>query len=280
MLAQSVRTRADRCPGVLRPWPAEDGMLVRIRLVGGALEPGQVEALAQAARTFGDGRIRPTNRANLQLRAFPDDGTHHLTEDARTAVEASGLVASPQHDLVRNVMLSPLSGIEGGRADLTGVAEALDEGIRASEALTHLPGKFLFVLDDGRGDVLAHPCDAGLVALDEHTAQLRIGDGWGEVVPLEDAARKLLELAELFVERRGEGPEAAWHVEEMTVPFVETREKDPRVPEPDGPLPFGGRNGWKHVELGADGVPGEQLVQITRGARIARITPWYGIVVA
>ena len=55
-----MRTRGDRCPGVLRPWPADDGLLVRIRLVAGRLEVGQLRLLSEAARRFGDGRVRST----------------------------------------------------------------------------------------------------------------------------------------------------------------------------------------------------------------------------
>ena len=58
-----MRTRGDRCPGVLRPWPADDGLLVRIRLVAGRLEVGQLRLLSEAARRFGDGRVRSTSRA-------------------------------------------------------------------------------------------------------------------------------------------------------------------------------------------------------------------------
>lgn len=34
------RARGDLCPGALRPWPADDRMLVRLRMVGGHLPVG------------------------------------------------------------------------------------------------------------------------------------------------------------------------------------------------------------------------------------------------
>ena len=37
---QASRTRGDLCPGALRPWPADDGLLIRLRLIGGAVFPG------------------------------------------------------------------------------------------------------------------------------------------------------------------------------------------------------------------------------------------------
>lgn len=272
------RTRPDRCPGVLRPWKADDGLLVRIRLVGGRLEPAQLQALAEAAGRFGDGFVRPTNRANLQLRAFADDGTGHLLPEAEQAIVATGLVPSPRHDLVRNVMASPLTGIDGGRADVGPIAKALDEGILASDVLADLPGKFLFVLDDGRGDVLEHFCDLGLVALDGTTCQLRIGDGWGEVLPLADAPARLLELAELFVASRGGGDAAAWHVDEMGAPLVGLHQPDDRLPRVTGAVPFVEGEGWHHVRLGVDGLPGDELLAAAGGHPV-RITPWYGMVV-
>ncbi|MGO4956651.1 nitrite reductase [Luteococcus sp. Sow4_B9] len=251
--------------------------MVRIRLVAGNLPVDALRAVARAASQYGDGRIHPTNRANLQLRAFPDDGTGRVTPEALTALEASGLLPAPGHDLVRNVMASPLTGVDGGRANLEPLALALDEGIRASDRLATLPGKFLFVVDDGRGDVLSHACDLGVVALDEQTVQLRIGSGWGEVLPLADAAEILLGLAELFVERRGNQPTAAWHVDELDAPLVPTVEADPRLPEASGPLPFGDGPGWRHVEIGEAGIGATQVLDLVEGYQRVRITPWYGL---
>ena len=98
-MSVTIRDRADRCPGILRPWPAADGLLVRVRLIGGHATAAQLRGLVAAASAFGDGRIRPTTRANLQLRAFPGtDGV--LDADALAAIEASGLLPAPTHDRV------------------------------------------------------------------------------------------------------------------------------------------------------------------------------------
>ena len=61
--------------------------------------------------------------------------------------------------------------------------------------LGRLPGRFLFTLDDGRGDVLdrltgtgKRGTDLGFVALGDGLVQLRVGDHWGDVTSLDDAA--------------------------------------------------------------------------------------------
>ena len=68
---------------------------------------------------------------------------------------------SASHELVRNLMLSPASGLAGGRVDLRPTLAELDRRICADPALTALPGRFLCVLDDGRGDLVERPCDLG-----------------------------------------------------------------------------------------------------------------------
>ncbi len=231
--------------------------------------------------TYGDGDIHLTSRANLQLRALPsEDGA--LPETVVEAIEGTGLLPSRSHELVRNFLASPLTGIAGGRCDLRPVVAALDALVCAEPDLRELPGRFLFVMDDGRGDVVDRPTDLGLVALEENTAQLRIGsDGWGPILPLEDVAEALVRLAAEFVRRRGEGPEAPWHVDELPVPLsglgarLGARDERTRVATP--PLPYGVTGPVVHVPA-PDGVVSPTLAAdlVTRGPELV-VTPWHGV---
>ena len=57
------RTRDDdACPGALQTHQAADGALARVRLPGGVISAGQLEALAHAATRFGAGTIELTSR--------------------------------------------------------------------------------------------------------------------------------------------------------------------------------------------------------------------------
>ena len=223
-----TRTRGDRCPGVFRPWPAEDGALVRLRLVGGRVLADSLAALSRVAAAYGDGDLHLTGRANLQLRALPaTDGA--LAPEVVDAIAATGLLPSPAHELVRNVMVSPQTGLAGGRADLRPVAAELDALLCATPELARLPGRFLFVLDDGRGDLVDRSLDLGLVALDAETAQLRMGSrAWGPVVPLTEAAPALSGLARAFLRVRGDGADAPWHVDELPAE-PDASARDPRT---------------------------------------------------
>src|SRR5690606_1864423 len=64
------RTRRDLCPGLLRPWIADDGALVRVRVPGGQLSALALQGLLDVATTYGDGTVHLTSRANLQVRAI------------------------------------------------------------------------------------------------------------------------------------------------------------------------------------------------------------------
>ncbi|MCT2278209.1 sulfite reductase subunit beta [Micromonospora chalcea] len=210
------RTRRDLCPGLLRPWIADDGALVRVRVPGGIVPTAALCALVEVARAHGDGAVHLTSRANLQVRGLEHDGGR-LPETVVADVIATGLVPSTSHELVRNILASPLTGRSGGRADLHPVVAGLDARLRAEPRLTALTGRFLFVLDDGRGDLVSRDLDLGLVALDSDTAQLRAGtSAWGPVIRLDEAAAALTGLAVRFAGLAGDRPDSPWHVDELS----------------------------------------------------------------
>jgi hypothetical protein len=249
-----------------------------LRLIGGRVRSAQLDALAEVAETYGDGRIHVTERANLQVRGFP--GSHgELAPEALRALESTGLVPHRSHELVRNVMVSPLTGLAGGRADLRGVATDLDVLLCADERLASLPGRFLFVLDDGRGDLRERACDLGLVVLDHDLVQLRVGAGWGPTVRIGDAASHVAGLADLFLDVRGDGPTAPWHVAELARPLVEPSAPDVRLPAPTGPLPYGAVPGARHVEVPGAGLDRAGVAALVRDVPEVVVTPWRGVLV-
>lgn len=274
------RSRFDRCPGVLRPWPASDGLLVRLRLPGGHITSPQLLQLLEMAERHGDGRVHVTARANLQVRGLPAaPATGHLTEEVVEAIEATGLLPSRTHDLARNIMASPQAGLSGGRADLRPVVRALDAALQGEPELGSLPGRFLFVLDDGRGDLLDRTCDLGLVALNAEEVQLRIGAGWGPVVPLRGAEDRLVHLALEFVRVRGDGPDALWHVAELPAPLTDRVPPSAGLPGASPPLPYGPVPGGRHVPVPGDGLDRPAVERLCAAAPALVVTPWRGVLV-
>lgn len=279
------RSRPDRCPGIVHPWLASDGGLVRIRIPGGQVSLTSLQALVAVAEEYGDGRVRLTARANLQIRAMPVDGASgdRLAEPALVALEATGLLPSREHDRIRNVLASPQTGIAGGRADLRPVVAALDALLLHDSTLAGLPGRFLFTLDDGRGDLADRHRDLGLVALSADTAQLVVGTGFGPVVPLADAAAAIGDLARLFLQARGEGPEAPWHVTELPASLI-----DPVAPAPGAditcpPLAFGPVAGGEHVQVDENGIDASMVATMlasrTGRGDLVVVTPWHGVLI-
>jgi precorrin-3B synthase len=277
-VTEAVRSRADRCPGVMRPWIADDGALVRVRLVGGRLPVAAMADLLRLSAEYGDGDLHLTKRANVQVRGVPH--VHGvLPAGFVEGIRDSGLLPSPAHDLVRNVMVSPLSGRAGGRADLRPVAAELDRLLLADPRCARLAGRFLFLLDDGRGDLVDRRSDVAAVALDADHVQLRAGrDQWGPVVPLAETAKALWSMARRFLELRADGP--AWHVDELAEPLFDEQVRDDRTRVTSGPPPAGrllqvdGRSA-EHVDV-PDGrlTPelGDRL--LAKAAEEVVVTPW------
>jgi precorrin-3B synthase len=200
----------DRCPGVLRLASAADGQLARIRLPGGLIGAGQMRTLARLADELGDGRVELTSRGNVQLRALAPGAAGPLTEQLTRA----GLLPSLSHDRVRNVLASPLAGLDGGR-DLTGIVRALDTALCARPRLAELSGRFLFAVDDGRGDVASLGADVvaqvGADGVVVNGLAVAPGDGTDdEVVTL------MLACAEAFLDEAAAQGGTAWRIADLT----------------------------------------------------------------
>ncbi|WP_175439744.1 precorrin-3B synthase [Streptomyces sp. WMMB 714] len=207
------RDRGDACPGALRLHPADDGALARVRVPAGLLTSAQARALAGTAELLGDGHIDVTSRGNLQLRGL--DGQKSAELAAR--LDAAGLLPSPRHDRVRNVVASPLSGLDGhGHADVRPWAAQLDELLLASDDATALSGRFLFAFDDGRGDTAGLEADVTLIALPGgREVLLRVAGTAAVLVPAEHAPDAALLAAEAFLSAVRESGATVWRVSEL-----------------------------------------------------------------
>lgn len=166
----------------------------------------QMAALAAAATRFGSPAMELTSRGNIQIRAVTDPPA--LAE----AIAAAGLLPSPTHERVRNIVASPLSGREGGDGDIRALVLDLDAAIRADPVLARLPGRFMFAIDDGRGDVSGLGADVGAHLLSADCAALVVaGVDTGVRIATSDVVTTMTTVAERFVDVRG----VAWRVKEL-----------------------------------------------------------------
>ncbi len=135
------------CPGALRPMETGDGLLVRVRASGGRLTLDQAAAIAEAALACGNGAIGLSARGNLQLRGVSE----RTLPDLQARLDVAGLIdADPEVERLRNILVSPLSDIDGAAAfDLSPYVAALEARLAGDESLRPLPAKFSFVLDAG-----------------------------------------------------------------------------------------------------------------------------------
>lgn len=195
----------DACPGALQLHEAADGPLARIRLPGGMISATQLAALADAATRLGSGTLELTGRGNVQIRGITNAGAVAET------VAAAGLLPSATHERVRNIVASPLSGRVGGGADVRPLVADLDAAIRDEPALAELPGRFLFTLDDGRGDVSGLGADVGAHMVDGGAILLLAGRRTGVRVSASKVVEILVAVAVRFTVTRG----SAWRISEL-----------------------------------------------------------------
>ncbi|MFD9409913.1 cobalamin biosynthesis protein CobG [Streptomyces sp. NPDC059989] len=275
-----IRERGDACPGALRLHAADDGFLARVRIPGGLLDAAQAAALAEAADWFGDGYLELTSRGNVQLRGLSDGCGGELAE----LLGAAGLLPRPSHERIRNIVASPL-------ADPAPV-RALDRALCAEPKAAALSGRFLFAVDDGRGDVAALDPDVTLLAQPGGRVLVRLGAAPAAVeVAAADAAAAGLEAALHFLDAAAAAGTRAWRIAELPPEHaLDVEEFAARLESagiraryvPDAPRPY--------ADPPAPGVHAGALCVLIPLGRLdtaqwrqlpgdLRITPWRSIVV-
>lgn len=135
------------CPGIARPMPSGDGLIVRVRPRCGALALETVTALAGLAERLGNGHVDLTRRANLQLRGLTEDA---LPELQVSLAELGLLDPDSETEAVRNVMVAPLAGLDPDQPfDVRPIAAAIEDALMSDVRLHALPGKFGILVDGG-----------------------------------------------------------------------------------------------------------------------------------
>jgi precorrin-3B synthase len=205
------------------------------------LQPTQLGVLATVAEDFGAGTLELTARGNLQVRG--------ITEPAAVAeaVNIAGLLPSPTHERVRNIVASPLSGRVGGHADVRPWVAELDVAIQTDPELAELPGRFWFSLDDGSADVSGLAADAGVHVLPDGVALLLAGRDTGVRLDPADTVTALISIARRFLRLRGK----AWRVAELADRRSLLGDLAPTTPPGGGFPPARPPIGWITQTLGA-----------------------------
>ncbi|MFI9837351.1 precorrin-3B synthase [Nonomuraea sp. NPDC051941] len=202
----SGRMRPDACPGALQVHEAADGPLARVRLPGGAISPARLRELAACAADLGSDVIELTSRANVQVRGLRSPAAF------AERIAAAGLLPSQAHERVRNIVASPLGGRTGpGLLDPQPLVAALDRALCSRPRLAGLPGRFLFAVDEGSGDMLA--LEADVTFFDGRL--LLAGVDAGLAVGADVAAELMIAVAEAFLDERPEGDRGAWRIAEL-----------------------------------------------------------------
>ncbi|WP_460417099.1 precorrin-3B synthase [Pseudomonas sp. microsymbiont 2] len=169
-----VSPRPSACPGLWRIVTARDGGICRIKLPGGLLLADQADAVADAAERFAGGVIEATNRANLQIRGIGDDHlglVEHLLAAGLGPRDAAG-------DDVRNLMLSPLAGLDPAMLfDTRPLAGQILDLLESTPRFHKLSAKFAVQLDGGEALAMReHAHDLWLSAMQgEGRIWLRFG---------------------------------------------------------------------------------------------------------
>jgi len=203
----------DACPGVIELHQAADGGLARVRIPGGRVSSAQWAELISVSSELGDGALDLTSRGNIQIRGIPAGQESALS----ARLWRAGLVPSWTHERARNIVASPFNGLDDlGEAPIDHLVAMVDEALCATPALTQLSGRFLFGIDDGRGDIVALEPDLCLVAVKPDQFRLLVdGLSWGRAMKATEAVSRMMIRAERFLRERDRSGTHAWRLRDL-----------------------------------------------------------------
>ncbi len=214
-----------------------------MRVPGGLLTAAQVDVLADAAERLGTGTMSLTARGNVEIRGLSEAAGAELG----ALLQGAGVLPSPTHERVRNIVVSPTAGLDdpvapagssassktrgsratgrstgaakpsehGASADLTAVVRALDGLLIHTPRTADLSGRFLFGLDDGRGDVLALDPDLAARWIGRTGVEIVIGGRAVLVADASDVPQALVTAACAFLDARDATGETGWRLAEL-----------------------------------------------------------------
>lgn len=254
---------------------ALDGKIGRIRVPGGHITPDIWAILADLADSFGDGDIHITTRGNLQVRGIQD------TEGFAAAVRGHGLLPSPAHDRVRNIIVSPLG------FHIHDLAQKLDQALLESTQVTTLSGRTLFGIDAGQGDIFGQQVDFGVIDCGTEFHIIIGGELAGVSCQRDNVPMVLVRLAETWAVHRGKAwrvsekpgikPELLAAIGDYSAPAVPPTFGEP----PSCPIGWFDIDGSVHLGAGLRfGVLPSQLARMIGviGAPVT-VTPWHSLVI-
>lgn len=160
--------------------PAQESLMLRCRIAGGALTSGQWRGLAGIASHCGPGHIDLTTRANVQVREImPEHAPDILMTLADLGLTSQGSGA----DNIRNITATPTSGFDPDELiDVLPYARAMHHYILKNRDLYGLPRKFNIAYDSGgRVSVCADTNDIGFYAV--KVTQSAIGNHQSTISP-------------------------------------------------------------------------------------------------
>jgi ferredoxin-nitrite reductase len=143
--------------------PAQDSLMVRVRIPANAMTSLQMRTLAGIASELGGGYGDLTTRGNIQIREIaPRHSVEVLMRLSESGLTSRGTGA----DNVRNITCSPLSGIDPTELiDTRPMARALQFYLLNNRDLFGLPRKFNISFDGaGRVSVASETNDIGFIA--------------------------------------------------------------------------------------------------------------------